>query len=240
MGCPAEVFKDRKVVRAEDVQAHLTSAAAQGQPPLRMFGAEALSPDEDWDDVLASDDYRRLVTLLLRLRKRMKAKFNRHVPLGTLLNDRWLLAGQHNFGEGTNIYDECLILGDVVLGKQCWVGPYTILDGNFAPLRIGDHTSIGSGSHIYSHNTIERTLTGGQAEVYRRPTTIGTNCFIAPMAIVGPGTVLGDFCFVATGSYVQGEFPSHSYIAGNPARKVGNVEFHHGRVQLKMETRHHD
>jgi len=176
---------------------------------------------------------RTLRQLLTELRKRMRAKFNRHVPTGSLLYDRWDLAKDYQFGEGTSVYDECLILGDVQLGRHCWVGPYTILDASQAPLVIGDYVDIGAGTHIYTHNTIERALTGHKAPMFTKATTIGNCCFIAPAVVVAPGSVIGDHCFVATGSYVEGTFEAFSYIAGNPAKRVGVVELSGNRARIR-------
>jgi acetyltransferase-like isoleucine patch superfamily enzyme len=164
------------------------------------------------------------------LRNEMKSKFNRHVPTGTLLNDRFLLAEKWGFGTGASIYDECLILGEVTVGENCWIGPNTILDGSGGGLEIGDWTSIGSGSHVYTHHTIERSLTGGLAPFFRAPTSIGKCCFIAPKSIIGPNTVIGAYCFVTSFSYVEGVFPDYSIISGNPAKIVGNILINGSKV----------
>ncbi len=189
----------------------------------------------DWDEVLASGEFTAARALLTALRRRLKARFDRHVPLGTLLHDRWELAKEYGFGEGTSVYDECLILGDVTVGKHCWVGPFTVLDGNFAAVKIGDYTSIGSGCHVYSHHAIDNIITRGQAATHAADTTIGEACFISPLAIIGPGSTIGDQSFVASGSFVQGEFPARSYLAGSPASRIGRVEVRNNRVLLLKE-----
>jgi acetyltransferase-like isoleucine patch superfamily enzyme len=187
----------------------------------------------DWQSILESPEYRQIEDVLGALRGRMRATFNRHVPTGTLLYDRWTLARDNGFGEGTSVYDECLILGSVTVGKHCWVGPFTILDGSHARLTIGDYVDIGSGTHIYTHNTIERALTGHRAPIFGNATTIGNCCFIAPHVIIGAGTILGDHCFVAAGSYVEGNYAAYSYIAGNPARIAGAVEVQGDRARIR-------
>ena len=228
-------FAGLTVVRRSDVEAYLASHETHDGPVARFFGSEALDLSAGWDEVLASADLASLQALLTALRRRLKARFNRHVPLGTLLHDRWQVAGEYGFGEGTSVYDECLILGDVTVGKHCWVGPFTVLDGNYAAVRVGDYTSIGSGCHVYSHHAIDNIITRGQAATYAADTTIGEACFISPMAIIGPGSTIGDQSFVASGSFVQGVFPARSYLAGNPATRVGRVDIRHNRVFLLKE-----
>ena len=64
-----------------------------------------------------------------KLRTNMKNNFNRHVPLNDLLFDRWETAKFYGFGEQTSCYNNVLILGDVKVGKNTWIGPNVILDG---------------------------------------------------------------------------------------------------------------
>jgi acetyltransferase-like isoleucine patch superfamily enzyme len=229
---PAD-FPGLSVVRTQDVEA---AARARGGPgvagPPRTFRGEALDPDADWEGLLGTPILLELLANLTGLRKRQRAKFNRHVPTGTLLHDRWELARELGFGEGTSVYDECLVLGDVNVGRHCWIGPYTVLDGLHADLTIGDHVDIGASAQIYTHNTIERALTGHRASVFARATRVGDCCFIAPQAVIAPGTVIGDHSFVAAGSYVEGVFPPYSYIAGSPARVVGSVEIRGDRARI--------
>jgi acetyltransferase-like isoleucine patch superfamily enzyme len=231
-GLSAADFPGQNVVREADVARVVAARSGPQAIALPKFLGETLDRNADWDALLSQAWLIELSGRLTELRKRLKARFARHVPLGTLLHDRWAVAREYGFGEGTSVYDECLILGDVQLGKACWVGPFTVLDGAHAPLRIGDHSSIGSGTHVYTHNTIEHALSAGQAPAYSRATTIGRACFISPQCIIGPGTVLGDHSFVAAGSFVQGEYASHSFLAGNPARRVGHVELRGDRAQL--------
>jgi acetyltransferase-like isoleucine patch superfamily enzyme len=227
-------FAGLAVVRSEDVQELLQKRDAETRrPAMRKFRGEGLDPSADWDAVNEVELFGQFRELLSALRKRMKARFNRHVPVGDLLYDRWDLAKDYGFGEDTSVYDECLILGDVRVGRHSWVGPYTILDGNLAPLRIGDYVDIGAGTHIYTHNSIERALTGHRAPLFGKPTTIGNCCFIAPNVVIAPGTVLGDHCFVAAGSYVEGNFPTNSYIAGSPAKRIGTVEVGEKHAKLR-------
>jgi hypothetical protein len=75
-------------------------------------------------------DIRRSIReLIADLRHEKREKFGRHVPVGDLLTDRWEIARDYGFGEGTSCYDNVLILSDVKIGKHCWIGPNVILDG---------------------------------------------------------------------------------------------------------------
>src|SRR5262249_12332910 len=89
---PESAFSGCVVVRTCDVEAYLRAQANAARDGKRFFGDEELASDEDGDNVEQSADLRALQALLTRLRRRLKAKYNRHVPLGTLLHDRWDVA----------------------------------------------------------------------------------------------------------------------------------------------------
>jgi acetyltransferase-like isoleucine patch superfamily enzyme len=52
---------------------------------------------------------------------------------------------------------------------------------------------------------------------------IGEFTFVGPFSVIMPSTKIGKGCVVAAHSYVKGDFPDYSVIAGNPAKVVGDV-----------------
>ena len=121
------------------------------------------------------------------------------------------------------MYDSALILGDVRVGRDTWIGPGTILDGS-GGLTIGDNCSISAGVHIYSHDTVLWTVTGGDAEVERRPTAIGSRTYIGPNAIVSLGVTVGSRCIVGASSLVNDDIPDGHVAWGTPARVVEETD----------------
>ena len=83
-----------------------------------------------------------------------KINHNRSLSLGDYINDRWERAKKEGFGEGTSVYDNVLILGDVKVGKHCWIGPNVVLDGS-GGLEIGDYVHVSAGAQIYTHHTVK-------------------------------------------------------------------------------------
>jgi len=59
--------------------------------------------------------------LIKTLRHEKREQYHRHVSVGDLLTDRFEIARDYGFGDGTSCYDNVLILGDVTVGKDCWI-----------------------------------------------------------------------------------------------------------------------
>jgi acetyltransferase-like isoleucine patch superfamily enzyme len=154
--------------------------------------------------------------LIADLRREMREKFRRHISVGDLLTDRWETARDHGFGEGTSCYDNVLILGDVNVGKHCWIGPNVILDGQ-GGLTIGDHCDISAGAQIYTHHTIARCLSGGVAPIEQAPVKIGSRVYIGPQCVIQKGVTIGDGAAIGAMSLVNRDIPSGARAWGIPA-----------------------
>ena len=168
-----------------------------------------------------------LATYLERLYD-LKAKFfltkyRRLVPFGDMISDRWAKASKLGFGEGTSIYDSSLVLGDVKVGRNTWIGPQTILDGYSAPLAIGDYCSICSGVQIYTHNTVKWAVTGGIHKNESAPVSVGSNVYIGPQTIVSKGVNIGNHVIIGACSYVDKPIPDFSVAWGQPAKIIGKI-----------------
>jgi acetyltransferase-like isoleucine patch superfamily enzyme len=157
------------------------------------------------------------------LREQMKLRWNRGVPFADELFDRWERAAFLGFGAGASVYDSSLVLGDVTVGEDTWVGPFTVLDGS-GGLRIGHHCSISAGVQIYTHDTVKWALTGGKAPATLGPTVIGDRCYIGPLTIVAKHVTIGDCSVVGANSFVRSSIPPRSIAVGSPARVIGRVE----------------
>jgi acetyltransferase-like isoleucine patch superfamily enzyme len=157
------------------------------------------------------------------LRKAIREKWNRDLPLDELLFDRWERARHLGFGEGTSIYHNSYVYGDVKVGKHTWIGPFTILDGG-GGLKIGNFCSISAGVQIYPHDTVKWAVSGGKMPYEQGPVTIHDCCHIGAMSVISRCVEIGSHSIVGAGSFVRESIPAGTIVSGVPAKIVGVVQ----------------
>lgn len=162
--------------------------------------------------------------LLAERRQAMRDAYHRVLPVGELFYNRFEKAKELAAGDGSSVYDACVVMGDVRIGKGVWVGPYTILDGSAAPLVLEDYATIASGAYLYTHDNALQRVSGGKNKAAGAPVTIGAYSFIASHATIAPGVRVGERCIVAAYSYVKQDVPAYTIVAGIPAKPIGWLE----------------
>ncbi|MDC3260117.1 acyltransferase, partial [bacterium] len=164
---------------------------------------------------------KQLVKLQDRLRYETHSKYGRVNPLNEDLTD-WKERGEFLFGIGKNItvYNSCSVAGNVEVGKNTWIGPYSALDGN-GGIKIGENCSISSGVQIISHDSVKWALSGGNLPYEYAEINIGNNCFIGTNAVITKGVTIGNHCLIAAGAVVTSDIPDRAIVGGVPAKKIG-------------------
>lgn len=164
--------------------------------------------------------------------RELKDKWNRSLPFGDGIVDRWERARVLGFGDGASIYDSAIVIGDVKVGEKTWIGPSTVLDGSGGGLTIGSYCSISAGVQIYTHDSVKWALSGGEAEYERAPVTIGNSTYIGPLTIVAKGVRIGAHCLIGANSVVNKDLPDYSIAYGTTCRIVGKVRVTGKTVEL--------
>ena len=128
-----------------------------------------------------------------------------------------------HWGGYSNIADSVIIETNVGLDKIYPKG-----------IHIGEHTLVGGGSTILSH---EHIFVKPDGSYYVTDTYIGKNCFIGVRSIICPGVKIGDECVIGAGSVVTKDIPSNSMAVGVPAKviKTGISMNDHARLEGEMK-----
>jgi len=168
--------------------------------------------------------HKNLKLLHSNLRKQTQTKWDRVLPFEELLFDRWEKANYLKTEKDASIYHSSYIFGNVSIGKNTWIGPFTILDGSGGKIKIGKYCSISAGVHIYTHQTVNWSLTGGKTPFDKESVTVGDFCYIGPHSIISMGTKIGKCSVIGAHTLVNTTVPPHSIVFGIPGKVVGNVK----------------
>lgn len=174
------------------------------------------------DGTIDSDLLSRLTSLHHQLRDEIRSRWNRSVSFQDELFGREERARFLGFGEGSTIYQDSLVLGDVSVGQHTWIGPFTILDGT-GGLEIGANCSISAGVQVYTHDTVKRQVSEGAVGPERQPTRIGDWTYVGPGSIVTRGVTIGSHCVIGAMSLVMDDVEPGSLVYGVPARSAGRL-----------------
>jgi putative colanic acid biosynthesis acetyltransferase WcaF len=104
-----------------------------------------------------------------------------------------------------------LVVGDFVwLGEDCWID-------NVALVTIDSHTCISQGVYLCTGNHDWSSPTFDLKDL---PIHIGSGCWIAARASIGPGVTVGDGAVLCLGSVAGRSLDPMTVYAGNPARSI--------------------
>ncbi|MDO7976077.1 acyltransferase [Oceanotoga teriensis] len=182
---------------------------------------------------MKQEDFNKMLDRYLEeKREKMKTQWNRILPTNELLFDRWEKAKMLKTDENSSVYDTSVIMGDVKIGRNVWVGPFTVIEGINGNIEIGDNCNISSGVQIFTHDSVKRVLSGGKEELETGDVYIGRNTYIGGLTIITKGVSIGNYCVIGANSLVNKDIPDYSIAFGNPAKVKGRVDFKDGNINF--------
>lgn len=95
-------------------------------------------------------------------------------------------------------------------------------------VEIGDYSNIGGGTLIIDTDChslkLEERLSYPDLGIKHQAIKIGKGVFVGANSIILKGTIIGDGAVIGAGSVVSGCIPSAEIWAGNPAKKIRDLE----------------
>ena len=130
--------------------------------------------------------------------------------------------------ESSFIHPLAAVTGNVIIGKDCYIGPGAALRGDWGQIIIEDGCNVQENCtiHMFPGVTVllkEAAHIGHGAILHGA--TVGKNCLIGMNAVIMDNVELGDECIVGALSFIkQGEkIPARSLVAGNPGKIIKEV-----------------
>jgi phenylacetic acid degradation protein len=130
--------------------------------------------------------------------------------------------------ESAFIHPQAAVTGNVIIGKNVYVGPGAAIRGDWGGIIIEDGCNVQENCtiHMFPGVTIllqEGAHIGHGAVIHGA--TIGRNCLVGMNSVIMDNVVLGDECIVGALSFIKADeiFEARSLIVGNPAKKIKTV-----------------
>ncbi len=139
-------------------------------------------------------------------------------------------------GEGTWIAPSAEIIGDVAIGRNCYIGFGAVIRADFGTISIGNGTAVEEGVIIHEAKEVRigsRVIIGHMAMIH--------DAVIEDCALVGMQSMICDYSRICEWSIIAEKslilkrqvVPPNEIYGGAPAKKIGNVTDTH-RKYLSM------
>lgn len=126
------------------------------------------------------------------------------------------------------VHPRAVVTGNVVIGKDVYVGPGAALRGDWGGIEIADGCNIQENCtiHMFPGVTVvleENAHIGHGAIIHGAHiganSLVGMNAVIMDDVVLGSGSIVGALSFVAAGMKI----PERSLLVGNPAKIIKEV-----------------
>lgn len=131
-------------------------------------------------------------------------------------------------GVDTYISETAIVIGNVEIGDNCYIGHGAILRGDYGRIEIGNGSAIEEGVVVHAPPdgtcSIGKKVTVGHGAVIHSKSigdfaVIGMGAIVSIEAIIGEGTIIAEGSIVKSGQTV----PAHTVVAGNPAKSIRQI-----------------
>jgi phenylacetic acid degradation protein len=126
------------------------------------------------------------------------------------------------------IHPQASVTGNVIIGKNVYVGPGAAIRGDWGRIIIEDGCNVQENCtiHMFPGTIVllmEAAHIGHGAVIHGA--TIGSNCLVGMNAVIMDNAILGNECVVGALSFIKADevFEARSVIVGNPAKKIKEV-----------------
>lgn len=126
------------------------------------------------------------------------------------------------------IHPQAVVTGNVIIGKDVYIGPGAALRGDWGEIIIEDGCNVQENCTIHMFPGVTVTLHAGAhighgAIIHGG--TIGKNVLVGMNAVVMDNVVIGDNCIVGALCFVpEGmQIPERKIVVGNPAKIIKDV-----------------
>jgi phenylacetic acid degradation protein/carnitine operon protein CaiE len=130
--------------------------------------------------------------------------------------------------ESSFIHPLAAVTGNVIIGKDCYIGPGAALRGDWGKIIIEDGCNVQENCIIHMFPGVTVLLKPGAHIGHGaiiHGATIGKNCLIGMNAVIMDNVELGDECIIGALTFIKQDekIPARSLVADNPGKIIKQV-----------------
>jgi carbonic anhydrase/acetyltransferase-like protein (isoleucine patch superfamily) len=131
-------------------------------------------------------------------------------------------------GAGSYVSETAIVVGNVIIDDNCYIGHGAILRGDYGTIMIGSGTAVEEGVIMHAPpeglNKIGKRVTIGHGAILHCEevgdlAVIGMGAILSLRSRIGPGAIIAEGCVVKSGQVI----PDNAVAAGNPAKIIREV-----------------
>jgi phenylacetic acid degradation protein len=140
-------------------------------------------------------------------------KFKNHIPV---------------IHESSFIHPQAAVTGNVIIGKNCYIGPGAAIRGDWGEIILEDGVNVQENCtvHIFPGKSIvlKKGAHVGHGAIIHGA-NLGENCLIGMNSVIMDGAEIGSECIIGALAFVKAEtkIPKRSLVVGNPAKIIKQV-----------------
>ncbi|MFK8018883.1 MAG: transferase hexapeptide repeat family protein [Pseudomonadales bacterium] len=127
------------------------------------------------------------------------------------------------------VHPDAAIIGDVIIGANCYIGPLASLRGDFGQILIADGCNVQDGCVLHSFPG-QQCSVGENGHIAHGAVlhgcTVKRHGFVGIKSVVMDGAIIGEYAMVAAMAFVKADFelPDRHMAAGLPARIIREMD----------------
>lgn len=135
-------------------------------------------------------------------------------------------------GRGCYVSDSARVIGDVIIGEDCYIGHGAILRGDYGSIRLGTGTAVEENAVIHIRpdglSLLGERVTIGHGAVIHGDriddfAVIGMGAVISLHVTIGRWTIVAEGCVLTKGTEIGAE----KFVAGVPGKVIRDVQDRH-------------
>jgi carbonic anhydrase/acetyltransferase-like protein (isoleucine patch superfamily) len=130
--------------------------------------------------------------------------------------------------ESSFIHPQAAVTGNVIIGKDVYVGPGAAIRGDWGEIIIEDGCNVQENCTIHMFPGKSMVLKAGAHIGHGaiiHGANIGANCLVGMNAVIMDDVTIGDECIIGALSFIKAgtQIPNRKMVVGNPAEVIKSV-----------------